>query len=98
MFKATLKTAIAAAAIATLAGCIIIDADQPSIDARVERSCQAERYQSLVGKEASSIKRESLPSAFRMVCAGCPMTMDFRQDRLTIQLDQANRVESARCG
>ena len=34
----------------------------------------------------------------RWVPKGGMVTMDFSPDRLTVQLDGANRVETARCG
>jgi hypothetical protein len=34
----------------------------------------------------------------RWVAKGMMVTMDFRDDRLTVQLDAANRIERASCG
>jgi hypothetical protein len=34
----------------------------------------------------------------RWVPLGGVVTMDFRADRVTVQLDGANRVQSANCG
>ena len=34
----------------------------------------------------------------RWVADGMMVTMDFREDRLTVQLDRSNRVERASCG
>ena len=36
--------------------------------------------------------------ALRWVAKGMMVTMDYRGDRLTVQLDAANRVERANCG
>lgn len=66
-------------------------------------SCKAEAAQKLVGKPAS----ESLAAeAMRLSGAGTLrwiphdgiVTMDFREDRLNIELDQTNMVTRIRCG
>lgn len=93
--------AVAAAGLAVSACVVSIDSDRAPA-ARQEVSnrpvqCDASRYQSLIGQEASTIDRATLPKEFRIVCAGCPMTMDYREDRLTLVLDKANRVSSASC-
>jgi hypothetical protein len=98
MLKGIAKTALAAAALAALSGCIIINAD--SDDARPDRGAKfskADAYQSLIGAPATAIDRTALPSSFRIICHGCPATMDFREDRLTILLGPDDKVASVAC-
>ena len=53
-------------------------------------------------RDARSSARACCATAARASCAGCAkgmmVTMDFRDDRLTVYLDAANRVERANCG
>lgn len=90
------KFAAAGLCAALLGGCVIAIADRSDDSGRGQ--CDGAKYQSLLGKEASSIDRATLPESFRIVCAGCATTKDYRSDRLTLQLDASNRVASATCG
>ena len=69
----------------------------------IARTCKAEAAQILVGRAAS----EALAAeAMRLAGAGTLrwiphdgiVTMDFREDRLNIELDPANTVTRIRCG
>ena len=65
--------------------------------------CDAEDVQSWVGhdlpNDGAGRAREATGSAVvRIVRPGEAVTMDFRADRLTISLDAAGKVVSARCG
>ena len=46
---------------------------------------------------AARMKRETGRTAIRWVQPGMAVTMDYREDRLTVYLDAANRVERASC-
>ncbi|MGE0045151.1 MAG: I78 family peptidase inhibitor [Hyphomonadaceae bacterium] len=72
-------------------------APAPPQQEQTENACGAERYQSLVGQPRASIDEGALPDPHRIVCHGCAMTMDYRPDRLTIQLGPNEIVESVRC-
>jgi hypothetical protein len=98
MFKFLGKAAIAAAALAALAGCIIINAeDHDGPNDRGVRACRAGDHQHLIGTQASAIDRTKLPSSFRIICHGCPATMDLNENRLSILLGPDNKVVSAAC-
>ncbi len=65
--------------------------------------CDASRAQSLVGREASSdlgaeALRMSGASAIRWIVPGSAVTMDYREDRLNIELNSRNAVAGLRCG
>lgn len=66
----------------------------PSEDAN---ACHVELYQSLIGQPIDAVDRTTLPT-HRVICAGCMATMDFVAERLTIQLDQDDKIDSLRCG
>ena len=66
-------------------------------------TCRGEPLASFVGQPASAelgarMLRESGARTLRWVPKGGAVTMDFRDDRLTVALDEANRVERANCG
>ncbi len=46
---------------------------------------------------AERMKRETGRTALRWVQPGMAVTMDYREDRLTVYLDSSNRVERASC-
>lgn len=61
-------------------------------------SCGADILADLVGKPRTAIPVPVDPTRRRVVCVGCPRTEDLRQDRLTIEYDQAtNLVTSVMC-
>lgn len=102
MSKSLLAIVAGIAASLALTGCVVSNDSDRAPTVRHEASnrpavCDAKRYQSLIGQDASSIDRATLPSAFRIVCAGCAMTRDYNESRLTLILDTADRVESASC-
>ena len=57
------------------------------------------RYTGQTANEAlaARMKRETGKTALRWVQPGMAVTMDYREDRLTVYLDTANRVERASC-
>ncbi|MDP1909798.1 MAG: I78 family peptidase inhibitor [Hyphomicrobium sp.] len=57
------------------------------------------RYTGQTANEAlaARMKRETGKTALRWVQPGMAVTMDYREDRLTVYLDAANRVERASC-
>jgi len=63
-----------------------------------EDACGASRFQSLIGRHQNDIDRASLPSATRILCHDCMATMDFRPDRLNVELDEREVVTKVRCG
>ena len=65
--------------------------------------CRNESLGTFVGKLATPALGTQMLAAsgarkLRWVAKGMMVTMDFRDDRLTVQLDGANRVERANCG
>ena len=65
--------------------------------------CDAGRARSLIGREATSALgaealRLSGAGTLRWLPPGAIVTMDYREDRLNIELDGRNRVTQLRCG
>jgi len=73
----------------------------PTADAAHE--CRPEALEAFTGKTAdeATIKKlvaDSGARGARVVKPGMAVTMDFRQDRVTVQVDAQNRIERASCG
>lgn len=71
--------------------------------ADVAKRCDAGNAQSAVGQAASQdvvdkAVRDSGSSTARVIKPGEAVTMDFREDRLNIEVDAGNMVTAVRCG
>lgn len=67
------------------------------------QECRPEALNAFTGKTAdeATIKKlvaDSGARNARVVKPGMAVTMDFRQDRVTVQVDAQNRIERASCG
>lgn len=65
--------------------------------------CGVERLGALRGRDATAdlgaeALRRSRARTLRWIRPGDMVTMDFRQDRLNIDLDSAGRISGFRCG
>jgi hypothetical protein len=72
-------------------------------EANAHAGCDAARAAGLVGKPRSEplgaeALRRSGARTLRWIPEGSVVTMDYREDRLNIELDRANRVTRIRCG
>jgi hypothetical protein len=68
-----------------------------------EMKCNAEKLGSFVGREGTAevgaeIQRASGAKVLRWVRPGMAVTMDFREDRVTVYLNDSNKIERASCG
>lgn len=71
--------------------------------ADVARQCDAGKAQSAIGKVASqdvvdNAVSDSGSRTVRVIKPGQVVTMDFREDRLNIEVDAGNVVTAVRCG
>lgn len=69
----------------------------------VPATCRNEALAQFAGQPASEalgarMLRASGARVLRWVPRGSAVTMDFREDRITVYLDGSNRVERASCG
>ena len=93
---------IATLALLPLAACTIATSDATA-DSSPGATCRSEALAQFVGQSASQdlgarILTASGARTIRWVPKGGAVTMDFREDRVTVQLDDSNRVERANCG
>jgi Peptidase inhibitor I78 family len=75
----------------------------PAPVADTAHECKPEALDAFTGKTAdeATIKKlvaDSGARGARVVKPGMAVTMDFRQDRVTVQVDAQNRIERASCG
>ena len=93
-----MRTAVLSALL--LAGCAPMS---PPPTASEATACSGEAAASLIGQPATSAlaaKALSVTGArtIRWTRPGQPVTMDYRPDRLNIELDAENRMQRFRCG
>ena len=82
-------------ALIALTGC----RDDPGVEAETDH-CGASPYQSLIGQDRAAITEAGLIEGpeLRILPPGAIATMDLRQERMNIDLDDAGRVTAVRCG
>ena len=96
---------IALIAPALLTACATAPAAEPGPPAAVEtgHACRSEGLGAFAGREATAetgaeILRVSGARHLRWVRPGMMVTMEFREDRVTVWLAAGNRIERVSCG
>ena len=85
------------ALIAVLAAAACAPAAPPTPGPGAPWRCDADDARSLVGSHVGAVTFPQ-DANVRLVCTTCPMTRDYRPDRLTILFDeQTGIIESVRC-
>lgn len=59
--------------------------------------CDVSRYADILGQDIAGVDFRNLPRVYRVVPAGAMVTQDFREERLSIYLDNANVVDRIAC-
>lgn len=67
-------------------------ATQPDPDA-----CKASTFQGLIGQRRSVLETMMLPAGTRVIGPGEPVTMDFRAERLNVEVGESGRIERIAC-
>ena len=97
----------AGAFLAMTMGCATVPPEPPEEDVPTKEDprfvCKAEPAQGLVGRTATTeLGAEALrltgAKTLRWIPEGSMVTMDYRPDRLNIELDGQNRMTRIRCG
>lgn len=94
----------ALAAFLFLSGCTTVAAEEQPVPAQATGgTCNAAPAQGLIGRPSSpelGAEAQRLTGAARMrwTRPGQMVTMDYREDRLNIDLDEQGRVTGLRCG
>lgn len=99
-----MRRTIAIFGVMALAACTIAQSDATADAAPPgPATCRNEALAQFVGQPASQELGARILAAagarvIRWVPMGGVVTMDYREDRVTVQLDGSNRVERASCG
>jgi hypothetical protein len=71
---------------------------KPPVDAARDQ-CGLKDAQAFVGKPRTSLPAPVDPSRWRVACTTCPVTMDYRADRLNILFNaDTGIVQDVKCG
>ena len=97
-----MRIAMATLSFASLAACAAAPAEPP-VDGGLVQTCRNDNLAQFTGQPKSARLEARMRAAsgardVRWVPKDGVVTMDFRGDRLTVQLDANNLVETARCG
>lgn len=78
---------------------ILVAACAPSVPTRDDfaPSCGADAYLKYIGGSADVLQQIDLPRSSRILRPDDAITLDFSPDRLTIDVDELNRVSSVTC-
>ena len=87
-------------ALLPLGACTSIQPTPPTDPANVCQPATLDQFsgQPATGELGARMLRVTGKTVLRWVQPGMMVTMDYREDRLTIYLDAANKVERASCG
>ena len=77
--------------------------EEPPVMGQSGSLCRSGDYSRFHGRSRSDaleaeLKRASGAQVIRWVPPGTMVTMDYREDRMTVKLDAQNRILSASCG
>jgi hypothetical protein len=100
MTLAVLRTAAALALLAA-AACTPKEGGTETADAAPaagEDACGAAGLQSLVGTSVGSLDPATLPEPRRVIFYGQAVTMDFRAERLNVEIGKDDRIARVFCG
>lgn len=61
-------------------------------------TCQREAHRHLAGTDGAAIDQTSLPAGTRVICHNCSVTLDYRSERLNVELGPDGKVANLRCG
>lgn len=86
-----------------LSGCSAAPADPPIHGVTPRHKCQGEPTSRFIGKVGTSetgaaIKRVSHAAVLRWAPPGVMLTMDYREDRVTVHLGPDRRITQIKCG
>ena len=87
----------------SLAACAANTPTTPEPAPPMAAACDASKVQSAVGQIASQdvvdkVVQDSGSSTSRVLKPGQPMTMDYREDRVNIHVDDKNTITEVKCG
>lgn len=61
-------------------------------------SCPADQHQAWVGQRVDVLNDVDLPEGTRVIFPTTPVTMDYREDRMNVEVDKADQIARVYCG
>jgi hypothetical protein len=93
------KGLVAALLFGAVAGCSQQEnAAGGPVAATSEDACGAAQLQSLVGTSVGTLDSAALPEPRRVIFPGQPVTMDYREERLNVEIGKDDKVVRVYCG
>ena len=86
------QAALAGCAMALLVACQPVLIESPDVG-----RCGADALQGLVGQPATVLETMRFAGETRIIRPGMAVTMDYRADRLNIEIDRAERISRVHC-
>ncbi len=84
---------LALAPLLMLAACVEPD---PMVNPPAD-ACGAVKYEGLIGQPAKVLDNMTFPTGTRIIQPNAPVTMDFRPDRLNIEISNNGRIDKISC-
>ncbi|HEU0153516.1 MAG TPA: I78 family peptidase inhibitor [Arenimonas sp.] len=78
-------------------------ATPPPATEETPMTCQADKGQWAVGQIATDeivlrVRADTTSASYRVIAPGMAVTMDYREDRVNLDVDAENRITAVRCG
>lgn len=80
-----------------LAACAPVPPPAPLPEEPDSDACKASTYQGLVGQSQTVLAPMMLPAGTRVIGPNDAVTMDFRPDRLNVEIGESGRIERIAC-
>ena len=82
-----------------LVACVPVEHQKSTEEGKdMSASCGAADFQDLVGQSESDLIPEDLPAPVRIIEPGMAVTMDYRPDRLNIEISEEGVISRVFCG
>lgn len=88
----------AVALLAALAACAEQEGEAATETGSAENACGAAELQSLVGTSVGTLDASALPEPRRVIFPGQPVTMDYRAERLNVEIGKDDKIARVYCG
>lgn len=88
------RIALALALVPLLAACTM----EPLPEPPREGTCDAANLQDLVGQSSSVLAAMTFQAPMRVIKPGMAVTMDYREDRLNVEVNAAEIITRVYCG
>ncbi|MER2509261.1 I78 family peptidase inhibitor [Amaricoccus sp.] len=78
-----------------------VEGDAKAVETKVvdgDGACGAPAHQNLVGTGAGALDPGALPAGTRVIFPGMPVTMDYRAERMNVEIGAGDKVARVFCG